>query len=310
MSLALLFPGQGSQFVGMGEDLSHRYPKVREVFSRASAALHEDLARLCFSGPAEVLKRTENAQPAILTVSVAIYEVIQAEMKIDPKALAGHSLGEYTALVVSGALDLESAVHLVRLRGKLMEEACPAGTGGMGAILGLARPLVESLCREACAPGEVLVPANFNSPEQIVISGHKTAVAKALKIASERGAKASLPLEVSGPFHSPLMQTVETHLREALDQVTYNDLRLPVVANFTGDFYRDKSVIPELLAKQVDHPVLWEDSIRTLKKSGVDQIVEIGPGRVLSGLTRRIDRSIQVANVENLESLEKLKTRS
>lgn len=309
MTLALLFPGQGSQFVGMGEDFSHRYPKVREIFARASSALNEDLSRLCFSGPADVLKRTENAQPAILTVSVAIYEVIQAEAKIEPKSLAGHSLGEYTALVVSGALDLESAIRLVRLRGKLMAEACPAGIGGMGAILGLTRPLVESLCREASTPGEVLVPANFNSPEQIVISGHKTAVAKALKLASERGAKASLPLEVSGPFHSPLMQTVETRLREALGQVTYHDLRLPVVANFTGDFYQDKSTIAELLAKQVAHPVLWENSIRTLKKSGVDQTLEIGPGRVLSGLVRRIDRSIQVANVENLESLDKIRNR-
>jgi [acyl-carrier-protein] S-malonyltransferase len=309
MTLALLFPGQGSQFVGMGQDFCNRYPKAREIFNRAGQALQEDLAHLCFSGPSDVLKRTENAQPAILTVSVAIYEVIQAEMKIEPQALAGHSLGEYTALVVSGALSLESAVHLVRLRGKLMETACPAGTGGMGAILGLARPLVESLCREACGPDEVLVPANFNSPEQIVISGHKTAVTKALKLASERGAKASLPLEVSGPFHSPLMQSVENGLREALGKITFNDLRLPVVANFTGDFYPDKSAITEYLAKQVAHPVLWEDSIRTLKKSGVDQIVEIGPGRVLSGLTRRIDRSIQVANVENLESLEKLRNK-
>jgi len=309
MTLALLFPGQGSQFVGMGKDFSDRYPKARETFARASAALHEDLARLCFSGPGDVLKRTENAQPAILTVSVAVYEVLQAEMKIEPQALAGHSLGEYTALVVSGALDLESAVRLVRLRGKLMEEACPAGTGGMGAILGLSRAVVEALCVEASASGKVLVPANFNSPEQVVISGHKTAVDQALKLASERGAKVSLPLEVSGPFHSPLMQSVETGLREALGKVTYHDLRLPVVANCTAEFYPDKSAIPELLAKQVAHPVLWEDSIRALKKSGVDQTLEVGPGRVLSGLVRRTDRSIQVANVENLESLEKYRNR-
>lgn len=309
MSLALLFPGQGSQFVGMGQDFANRYPKAKEIFNRANQALQEDLAHLCFSGPADVLKRTENAQPAILTVSVAIYEVVHAELKLEPKALAGHSLGEYTALVVSGALSLESAVRLVRLRGKLMESACPAGTGGMGAILGLARPLVEALCREACGPDEVLVPANFNSPEQTVISGHKTAVTKALKLASERGAKASLPLEVSGPFHSPLMQSVETGLREALRQIVFQDLRLPVVANFTGDFYQNKSAAPELLAKQVAHPVLWEDSVRTLKKSGVDQIIEVGPGRVLSGLARRIDRDIQTANVENLESLEKLRSR-
>ncbi|MCX5858926.1 MAG: ACP S-malonyltransferase [Proteobacteria bacterium] len=310
MSLALLFPGQGSQFVGMGKEFFEHYPKAQEIFTRASSALHEDLARLCFSGPPDILKRTENAQPAILTVSVAIYEAIHTELKLGPKALAGHSLGEYTARVVSGALELETAVQLVRLRGKLMETACPAGTGGMGAILGLTRPVVESLCREACAPGEVLVPANFNSPEQTVISGHKTAVSKALKMAGERGAKASLPLEVSGPFHSPLMQSVETGLREALGKITYHDLRLPVVANCTAGFYQDKSAIPELLAKQVCHPVLWEDSILTLKKSGVDQIIEIGPGRVLSGLARRIDRDIQTANVENLESLEKYKNRS
>lgn len=306
MALAFVFPGQGSQFVGMGKDCYEEFPLAREVFDRANDALGENLAELCFSGPPELLKRTDNAQPAILTVSLAMHRVLTTETGMRPVALAGHSLGEYTALVVGGALDLESAVRLVRVRGKLMEESAPSGVGGMGAILGLDREVVEALCREAAGEDEVLVPANFNCPGQVVVSGHLSAVQRAVGLAGERGAKRSLTLEVSGPFHSPLMNKVEAGLREALGKASFLDLSVPVVANYHAEFYRSAREIPELLARQVCHPVLWEDSIRTLLSSGIDQAVEIGPGRVLSGLVRKTTPEVKVHNVESAASLRKL----
>ncbi|MBP1724216.1 MAG: fabD [Deltaproteobacteria bacterium] len=303
---ALVFPGQGSQYVGMGKDFFDRSPAAREVFAEANESLGYDIAKLCFQGPEEDLKLTANTQPAILTASIAALRVMQAEREIIPVAAAGHSLGEYGALVAAGGLRFTDAVRLVHLRGKFMQEAVPVGMGAMAAVMGMSAAEVESLCREA-ARGEVLSPANFNSPGQIAIAGHATAVQRALEILSKQAGKKAVLLPVSAPFHSPLMKPAGERLKAELDRAEVGDLHFSVLSNAEADFYPGREKIRELLVKQVDHPVRWEECMQRLLAAGADLVLEVGPGKVLSGLMRRISRDIKMANVEDGASWEKAK---
>jgi [acyl-carrier-protein] S-malonyltransferase len=304
--VALVFPGQGSQYVGMGKDLFDRSPAAREVFAAANEALGYDLGALCFRGPEEELKLTANTQPAILATSIAVLRAMQSEKEILPVAAAGHSLGEYGALVASGGLRLPDAVRLVHLRGKFMQEAVPVGVGAMAAVMGMTAPEVEDLCREVSA-GEVLSPANYNCPGQIAIAGHRTAVERALeRVAGQAGKKAVL-LPVSAPFHCALMSPAGERLREELAKTGVSDLHFPVLSNAEADFYPGKENIRELLVKQVDHPVRWEECMHKLVQTGTDLVLEVGPGKVLSGLMRRINREVKTANVEDGPSWEKAK---
>jgi [acyl-carrier-protein] S-malonyltransferase len=302
--LALIFPGQGSQYVGMGKDICERSPAAREIFQEANDVLGYDLASLCFNGPDEDLKLTANTQPAILTTSVAALRMMEAEGKITPLAAAGHSLGEYGALVAGGGLSFRDAVKIVHLRGKFMQEAVPAGVGGMAAIMGMTGPEVEALCQEA-AQGEILAPANFNSPGQIAISGHSTAVKRAVEMTARMAGKKAVLLPVSAPFHSPLMKPAAERLREALAPVQVENLRFPVISNVEADFYPGKEGIKDLLFRQVERPVRWEESMQKLIALSPDFILEVGPGKVLSGLLRRISRQVPSANVEDTGTWEK-----
>ncbi len=304
--VAFVFPGQGSQSVGMGKDLCDRSPEARQVFQEANEVLGYDLAALCFQGPEEDLKLTANTQPAILTTAVAALRMMQAEREIVPVAAAGHSLGEYGALVAAGGLRFRDAVRLVHLRGKFMQEAVPVGVGAMAAIMGLSPAEVEAVCRDA-AQGEVLSPANFNSPGQIAVSGHATAVKRAVEMISKQAGKKAVLLPVSAPFHCPLMKPAAERLREAFAPVETNELKIPVISNVEADFYPGKDRIRELLFRQVDHPVRWEESMQKMASLKPELILEVGPGKVLSGLMRRISREIPTANVEDGATWEKVK---
>jgi len=304
--VALVFPGQGSQYVGMGKDFFDRSPAAKDVFAEANEVLGYDLASLCFQGPEEDLKLTANTQPAILTVAVAALRVMQAEREIAPLAAAGHSLGEYGALVAAGGLRFRDAVRLVHLRGRFMQEAVPVGVGAMAAIMGMTSPEVENLCQEA-AQGEVLSPANFNSPGQIAVSGHAAAVKRAVEIVSKQAGKKAVLLPVSAPFHCPLMKPAAERLREAFAPVETGELKFPVISNVEADLYPGKDRVKELLFRQVDHPVRWEESMQKMVSLGPELVVEVGPGKVLSGLMRRIRKEIPTANVEDGATWEKVK---
>lgn len=299
--LAFLFPGQASQYAGMGRDLAEHFPVARQVFEQADAALDSPVSKLCFEASADELKLTENTQPAILSVSVAAYRTLE-ERGITPDYVAGHSLGEYSALVAAGALDFVSAVKLVRQRGLYMQEAVPPGQGAMAAVLGLAPAVVAEICKKA-ADGEVVSPANLNSPEQTVISGHAAAVKRAVEIASASGAKRAVILPVSAPFHSDLMTPAQQRLEPDLRAVTFHPLRFPLITNVGAEAILTGEEAREALIRQVCLPVRWEDSIREMVASGVSTFVEVGPGRVLSGLLRQIDRSVHCFNVEDSASL-------
>jgi [acyl-carrier-protein] S-malonyltransferase len=294
--LALLFPGQGSQFVGMGKALCDESPAARAVFEEADAALGFSLSRLCFEGPEEELKKTANTQPAILTHSVAAWRDLQARFpqRLEGVAFtAGHSLGEYSANVAAGSLCFADAVRLVRQRGLFMQEAVPQGAGAMAAIVGLPPGEVEAACREA-AQGEVVSPANFNSPEQTVIAGAAPAVARACAACTARGARRAIPLAVSAPFHCALMAPARERLRPLLDETRFSDASVPIVTNVDARAETRGSALRDALARQVDAAVRWVESVRALAREGVDRGLEIGPGNVLAGLARRIDRTIAV----------------
>ena len=301
--IAFLFPGQGSQAVGMGKDLAEHHPVARQTFEEADDALGIKISQLCFEGPEDELRLTENTQPAILTVSVAAWRVLQ-EKGINPAFVAGHSLGEYSAHVAAGTMGFADAVRTVRNRGKFMQEAVPVGIGSMAAILGLAPDAVSGICNDA-AQGEVCESANINSPEQIVISGHVAAVERAVVLATERGAKRAKVLPVSAPFHCSLMKPAQEKLAEVLAALQLASPRFLVVCNVDAQPVENPERAREALARQVTGSVRWSESMQWLIATGVQTFVEVGPGKVLCGLMRQIDRSKKCVNVEDETSLQK-----
>ena len=305
--LALVFPGQGAQYVGMGKDIYENYDKAKEVFEKGQKALGMDINTLMFEGPEESLSLTENTQPAILIHSIAILEVLREKADIEPKAFAGLSLGEYSALVASGSFDFEDAVKFVRKRGQIMQEAVPEGTGSMAAILGLDRDILDEVIRE-CSVYGIIQAANYNCPGQIVISGELKPLEKAVELCKEKGAKRAVILNVSGPFHSSLLDGAGEKLKSELEVVQLGAVTYPVVSNVTGDYAKQED-IKELLVRQVSSSVMWEDSIGRLIDDGFDTFVEIGPGKTLSSFIKKISKKknakVSISNIDKAEDMEK-----
>jgi [acyl-carrier-protein] S-malonyltransferase len=300
---AVIFPGQGSQFVGMGRDIADVSPRAQSVFDRASKILGFDIGRTCFEGPAEELERTDVQQPAILVTSIAYWEAfLEAGGSMSQFACAGGlSLGEYTALHVAGALDFENAVRLVHRRGQLMQEAAEAAPSGMVSLIGANPTSAAALCRHA-AEGDVLEPANFNCPGQVVVSGTRRACERAVGLADEYQCRA-VTLPVAGAFHSPIMDPAARQLRPLLEQVPFLSPVMPVIANVTAEYYRGPATIPATLAQQITYPVLWQKCVEKMVTDGITEFVEVGPGRVLTGMMRRIDRNVTARNIGTLETL-------
>lgn len=311
-ALGIVFPGQGSQSLGMLADIAVQFSEVNDTFAQASDALGYDLWSLTQQGPQEELDKTMHTQPALLAASYAIWRIIQARQPVQPALLAGHSLGEYTALVCANSLNFTDAVQLVAARGLYMQEAVAPGVGAMAAIIGLEEAMVEKICQQAIAgPDEVLTPANFNSIGQVVIAGHKEAVARAMVLAKEAGAKLVTLIPVSVPSHCKLMQPAALRLKEKLATLALNVPEIPVLNNVDVALYTNAESIREGLVKQLFMPVRWVEIIQHFAKSGVTQIVECGPGKVLTGLNKRIDKNLQLmhtADVANLESFLKLES--
>jgi len=302
--LAFLFPGQGSQYAGMGKSLAHRFSAAREVFDEADRALGFALSALCFDGPDEQLKLTENTQPALLAVSIAAFRVL-AEKGIRPEVVAGHSLGEYSALVAGGSLDLGSALRLVRKRGRYMQEAVPAGVGAMAALLKLPEGKLDAILSEA-ARGQVVSAANLNSPDQVVIAGHCEAVERAVELAKNAGARRAVMLTVSAPFHCSLMAPAQERLKADLDATEFRDLEIPLVNNWEARLVRAGTEARDGLYQQVPNPVRWMESVRLLAGAGVTHFVEVGAGGVLTGLLRNIDPNLKGVKFGEAEDWEKL----
>jgi [acyl-carrier-protein] S-malonyltransferase len=302
MSVAFVFPGQGSQVVGMGKALFDAFPQSRAVFEEADAALGFALSRLCFEGPEAELQLTANTQPAILAASLAALRPLLAR-GARPDWVAGHSLGEYSALVAAGAIGLADALRTVRRRGEYMQEAVPVGVGAMAAILGLDLPAIEDACREAAA-GEVVSPANVNSAGQVVIAGHAAAVDRASELCKARGAKRAVRLPVSAPFHCALMKPAQDRLAPDLAALAFRDPEVPLVSNVDARVVREGDACRDGLVRQVSGAVRWQESVELLAREGVDVFVEVGPGTVLSGLVRKIAKGARVLNVDSPESLE------
>ena len=304
MKTAFLFPGQGSQFAGMGKSLADAYPAARAIFEQADAALGFAISRLCFEGPEDHLKLTENTQPALVTVSVAALVVLR-EKGYAANYVAGHSLGEYSALVAAGSLDFADAVRIVRKRGQYMQEAVPAGVGAMAAILKLPDGTLDGILAQA-AQGEIVSAANLNSPDQIVIAGHAGAVARAMELAKAAGAKRAIPLPVSAPFHCPLMKPAQDRLSADLEGTEFRDLAIPLVNNWQAREIRRGADARQGLFEQVPNPVRWVESVRYLAAQGVTQFIEVGAGGVLNGLVKQIEPSITGYRFGEAAELEKL----
>ncbi|MGO8732954.1 MAG: ACP S-malonyltransferase [Terriglobia bacterium] len=305
--IAFIFPGQGSQHAGMGRELAENFPSARRVFDEADEALGFSLSKLCFEGPMEDLQLTANTQPAILATSVAVAEVLR-EKGVRADFVAGHSLGEYSALVVAGSLSIQEAVRLVRERGQYMQDAVPVGQGAMAALLGLGAAEVEDVCHEA-AQGEVVSPANFNSPGQVVIAGHTGAVARAVALARARGAKRAIMLNVSAPFHCALMKPAQEKLEKDLDLVEISDPQIPLANNVDAALVRSAAQVRDGLKRQVTAPVQWNQAMRVLRAEDVDGFIEVGPGKVLSGLLRKIDPQAECLRVEDMATLNRVLAR-
>ena len=299
---AFIFPGQGSQYSGMGKGLADTFAVARHLFEEADDALGFKVSSLCFTGSDADLKLTANTQPAILTTSIAVLKVVQQETGLKAEYVAGHSLGEFSALVCSGALSFADAVRTVRARGTFMQEAVPVGTGTMAAMLGVESDVLEEICREA-AEGDVVSPANFNSPGQIVIAGSVAAVARAIEIAKGRGFRKAMLLPVSAPFHCSLMKPAADRLAAELDKITIHDMNVPVIANADAAPNSDKVRVKPLLVAQVCSPVLWEQSVNAMGDLGVTRFIELGPGKVLSGLVKRINKEAVLANIEDVAGI-------
>jgi len=300
--VAFVFPGQGSQYTGMGKSLAENFSAAREVFEAADEALGFSISRLCFEGPEEALQLTENTQPALLTASVAAFRALEAEGFPAPAYVAGHSLGEYSALVAAGALSLGDAVRTVRARGEYMQEAVPIGTGAMAAVLGCSLEQIRLACHEA-SQGEVCSPANLNSPGQVVIAGNAGAVDRASELLKLKGAKRVIKLNVSAPFHCGLMMPAQTRLADFLATIEIADAQTPVVVNADAEASTSGSELRAALVRQVSAPVRWLESMQFLLLQGVNRFVEVGPGKVLSGLMRQIDRGAEAVNVEDAATL-------
>ena len=299
--IAFVFPGQGSQYVGMGKALAEAFPVYRETLEQADEALGEPLSQLCFEGPADTLTLTEHTQPAVLAVSVAAYRLLVSR-GVSPALVAGHSLGEYSAHVAAGTISFADALRTVRRRGRFMQQAVPVGEGAMAAVLGLDAETVGQVCEET-AQGDVVSPANLNAPGQVVIAGTRDAVARASVRARERGARRVLPLPVSAPFHCALMKPAQAQLEPELRALVVSDPAIPVVANVDAEPKHDAPSAIEALVQQVSAPVKWEAVVQRLAVLGVDTFVEVGPGTVLSGLIKKTDRGVRVASVEDPDGL-------
>lgn len=301
--LAFIFSGQGAQYVGMGKSMTEAFTSSAEIFDQAAEALGFDVRKMIFEGDDETLKITENTQPAILTTSIACLQPL-LEKGIKPDVVAGLSLGEYSAHVAAGTMTFRDAAALVRKRGKFMQEAVPVGVGAMAAILGLPSDVVIDCCKEAASEG-IVEPTNFNCPGQIVVAGEVKAVERAVELSKEKGAKRSMLLPVSAPFHCRMLRSAGEKLRNELEEVQLNDMKIPVVTNVTAEYITDKSEVKELLVRQVSSAVLWENCVNNMLAGGVDTFVEIGPGKVLTGFIKKINKDVKVFNVEDTDSLNK-----